>query len=641
MKVVCETCEAKYQIPDERVAGRRLKIRCRKCGGVMEARGDELVAQHAGAPSRTPSGSVEWFASVDGTPIGPLTTDEMVSRISTGVLEWDAHVWREGYAEWKTVDAADTIVRAVASSRGAIDDESRADSTERTAQPRGEQSDSDELEQDARTNMVDMPTIAALEDSPTRIAFDETPTRMYSGHSAPPGALQPVARASFASRPPGSLPPIGRPVLSESSPNLMASSPSIEVSRAQLTGGALPLPSSSSRAHASAPPVRGGYAGGEGSGLIDIRALASLAQTRLNTPQQPRSIAPPSHGNGNGNGNGYDHGEPSSASIELESDPLASFGTGHGVAFAALDSLAPAADREKPKDKTVPAAILVGAAMIAAASFAALYITRAPVLAPPVVATAQPPAPVAVPEPAALAAAEPAAAAQPVEPEAAPPAAEAATAVAAESEAEPAAQEPVAATKAPRAGAPRTGRRPSALKARDEAKAAAAPLEADELAEAKSEEKGPPPSVDDILLADDKPAEKAAAEEKPAKPAPATDRSIDDLLDTAVAKKSEKVAAPPPAESAAAEAPSRADVLSAMRKIESEVRACAAGEATPVTGTANVAITVVGSSGKVTSAEVSGLTGPVGSCIAKVARTATFAPFTRDKFSVTFPYRFK
>src|SRR5690349_790588 len=177
MKVVCETCEAKYQIPDERVAGRRLKIRCRKCGGVMEARGDELVAQHA-----APGGTVEWFASVDGTPIGPLTTDEIVSRISTGVLEWDAHVWREGYSEWKTVDAADTIVRAVASSRGAIDDEPRGDSTERTSLPANGQPDRDAFDQDARTNMVDVPTIATLEDSPTRIAFDETPTRMYSGH---------------------------------------------------------------------------------------------------------------------------------------------------------------------------------------------------------------------------------------------------------------------------------------------------------------------------------------------------------------------------------------------------------------------------------------------------------------------------
>jgi len=636
MKVVCETCEAKYQIPDERVAGRRLKIRCRKCGGVMEARGDELVG--AVQSARSAARSAEWFTSIDGTPIGPLSTDEIVSRISTGVLEWDAHVWREGYAEWKTVDAADTIVRAVASSRGAIDDGPSADSTERTSLP--SQEDRDTYERDARTINDDAPTIAALEDSPTRISYDETPTRMYSGHSAPPGMLQPVARSSFASRPPGQLPPVARHVISESSPNLIASSPnpyasspSIDVSRAHLTGGAMPIPISGSRAPVSAPPVRTGYAGGEGSGLIDIRALASLAQTRMNAPQQPmRSMPPPAYDDG------ADDGEAQ------ESDPLASFGTGHGVAFAALDSLAPVANREKPRDSTVPLAILTGAAMIAAAAFAALYITRAPALAPsPVSAAAQPSAQIAAPELAAKPEA-PALAAEPTPAPAdavAPVAAadEPAAAEAAPSEpAEEAKREaPVETARAIKGRAKRVG----GNKQRD-AKAATADATEEEEDEdpmaVKAEEKAPPPTVDDILLGnDDKPAKAEA--EKPAPKAPPSDRSIDDLLDTAVAK---KAGAPAPAAApVGADSPSRNDVVASMRKIESEVKACAAGEAAPVSGIAYVAITVAGSSGKVTSAEVKGLTGEVGSCVARVARTATFAPFAKEKFSVTYPYRFK
>jgi hypothetical protein len=606
----------------------------------MEARGDELVAKAV-----SPASSTEWFTSIDGTPIGPLSTDEIVSRISTGVLEWDAHVWREGYPEWKSVDGSDTIVRAVASSRSAINDEPRADSTERTSLPPQEDRDTYERDpyerEDARTINEDQPTIATLEDSPTRVSYDETPTRMYSGHSAPPGSLQPVARSSFASRPPGHLPPIARHVISESSPNLMASSPSayasspsIDVSRAHLTGGALPIPMS--RAPVSAPPVRSGFAGGEGSGLIDIRALASLAQTRMNAPQQPmRSIAPPA----------YDHAADDGE--EQENDPLASFGTGHGVAFAALDSLAPVANREKPRDSTVPMAIMTGAAMIAAAVFAALYITRTPALTPsPVAAAAQPSAPIAAPElagkPEAQAPAEPTAAAPEAVAAAEEPAAEAApSAPAAEPEAKPEAAE--APVEIARAKGGRAAKRGGANKAR-EAKAPAAgdAPEAEEDEEpiaAKAEEKAPPPTVDDILLGnDDKPAKSADAD-KPAPKAAPSDRSIDDLLDTAVSKKG--AAAAPPAAPAAADAPTRADVVASMRKIETEVKACAANEATPVSGIAYVAITVAGSSGKVTGAEVTGLTGQVGSCIARVARTATFAPFAKDKFSVTYPYRFK
>jgi predicted Zn finger-like uncharacterized protein len=656
MKVVCETCEARYQIPDERVAGRRLRIRCRKCGGVMEARGDELVAS---TPVVVASGGAEWFTSIDGTPIGPLSTDDIVSRITTGVLDWDAHVWREGYAEWVTVDASDTLVRAVASSRSAVADEPRSDSTERTSIPPHARADgyesADAYARDERTLNEDAPTNATLEDSPTRVAYDETPTRMYSSHSAPPGVLPPMARSAFASRPPGTLPPITRQGLGESSPQMFsggshapsnggngnghgyASAPN-HYSSAQLTGGPLPLPSAI-RAPQSAPPVRAGFAGGEGSGLIDIRALASLAQTRMNVPQ--RSLAAASM---------------PAAPVEEDvpdNDPLASFGTGHGVAFAALDSLAPAANREKPKDSTVPLAILTGAAMIGAAVFAALYITRAPDLAPPTVTAAQPTQELAAPAPSS--AAQPGVAPTVPTPEpAAPEPAQATAPELAEPErpalaAKEQAEEKIAvAPKAIRAG----GKRGAVARKAPVGTSAAAAEKADEEEEADplelgaKTEKAPPPTVDDILLADDKPAADDKEPEVAAKPtkAPAGNRSIDDLLDVAVSKKAPTpTPTPTPAADAsgAADSPTRADVLSAMRKIEGEVRACAANEATPVTGTANVAITVVGSTGKVTSAEVSGLTGPVGSCIARVARTATFAPFTRDRFSVTFPYRFK
>jgi hypothetical protein len=611
----------------------------------MEARGDELVAS---APVVT-RGGAEWFTSIDGTPIGPLSTDDIVSRITTGVLEWDAHVWREGYAEWVTVDASDTLVRAVASSRSAVADEPRSDSTERTSIPPHERADAyesaDGYAREERTINEDAPTNATLEDSPTRVAYDETPTRMYSSHSAPPGVLPPMARSAFASRPPGTLPPITRQGLGESSPQMFgggshgpsnggngnghgyASAPN-HYSSAQLTGGPLPLPSAI-RAPQSAPPVRAGFAGGEGSGLIDIRALASLAQTRMNVPQ--RSLAAASM--------------PAPVEEETpDNDPLASFGTGHGVAFAALDSLAPAANREKPKDSTVPLAILTGAAMIGAAVFAALYITRTPDLAPPTVTAAQPTQELAAPAPA------------PTAPTPEPTAPELAQAAAPEPAAEPeqpaeeakeqAAEKIAVAPKATRAG----GKRGAAARKAHAGTSAAAAEKADEdedeeadplEVEAKTE-KAPPPTVDDILLADDKPAADKKEPEAAAKPskAPAGNRSIDDLLDVAVSK---KAPAPAPAAEAsgAADSPTRADVLSAMRAIEGEVRACAANEATPVTGTANVAITVVGATGKVTGAEVTGLTGQVGSCIARVARTATFAPFTRDRFSVTFPYRFK
>ncbi len=65
MKFLCENCKAKYQIGDERVAGRTLRMKCRKCGHLIEVRPGASDA-HVTAPGQTmlpevaPSEALEW-----------------------------------------------------------------------------------------------------------------------------------------------------------------------------------------------------------------------------------------------------------------------------------------------------------------------------------------------------------------------------------------------------------------------------------------------------------------------------------------------------------------------------------------------------------------------------------------------------
>ena len=78
------------------------------------------------------------------------------------------------------------------------------------------------------------------------------------------------------------------------------------------------------------------------------------------------------------------------------------------------------------------------------------------------------------------------------------------------------------------------------------------------------------------------------------------------------------------------------DVRTALQRVETAVRACGGGEH----GRAPVLITISGSSGRVTNAVVSGdFAGtPVGSCIARAVRGATFPTFTRPTFTVNYPF---
>ena len=84
-------------------------------------RGDQLIApeaaeeatQNYAAPGYASADGVEWHVSLDGEQHGPYPTTQMGSMLRDGQLAWDAHVWREGYADWKTAGDSDTLVRAV------------------------------------------------------------------------------------------------------------------------------------------------------------------------------------------------------------------------------------------------------------------------------------------------------------------------------------------------------------------------------------------------------------------------------------------------------------------------------------------------------------------------------------------------
>ena len=87
MKVVCAGCQAKYQIPDERVAGRKLKIRCRKCGEAIIVRGDQ-AAQPASAQMGYPPPPTadEWHVSLEGDQHGPYPSAQMATMLRNGQL---------------------------------------------------------------------------------------------------------------------------------------------------------------------------------------------------------------------------------------------------------------------------------------------------------------------------------------------------------------------------------------------------------------------------------------------------------------------------------------------------------------------------------------------------------------------------
>lgn len=160
MKFLCGSCRTKYQIADDKVRGKVLTIRCKKCGAKVVVRealardssvavaplvGDEPAAraEAANAPSAasrqiaqafdvamhgalddmptsiapTPSNEadagVEWYVAIDGQQSGPFAYAELVSKLKRREVAGRHYVWHDGFENWKRVRDIPDLVQYV------------------------------------------------------------------------------------------------------------------------------------------------------------------------------------------------------------------------------------------------------------------------------------------------------------------------------------------------------------------------------------------------------------------------------------------------------------------------------------------------------------------------------------------------
>ena len=176
MKFLCDNCKAKYQIADEKVAGKTVRMKCRKCGHPIEVRaavtetsvstspplapgatesprpaaksslatslsatkprssaGQQSVppGSLAGAFQRTAQdapqsmpfaqqGSAlelsvtdEWYVAINGVPVGPVRISELRRKAASGAVTEDSLCWQEGLEEWRPVRSVPDLATIV------------------------------------------------------------------------------------------------------------------------------------------------------------------------------------------------------------------------------------------------------------------------------------------------------------------------------------------------------------------------------------------------------------------------------------------------------------------------------------------------------------------------------------------------
>ena len=159
MIVDCPSCGATYNISDEKVRGRRVRVRCKNCSGPIIVDGEQIDAEDAtrvyqpslepntyednatrvyqpslepntyedtdestrvmsvgggGAPGGDPNPGA-WTVNVSETDQRTMTTEEIVDTYNAGFITEEAFVWRDGMSGWSPLMEVEEIRSAIES----------------------------------------------------------------------------------------------------------------------------------------------------------------------------------------------------------------------------------------------------------------------------------------------------------------------------------------------------------------------------------------------------------------------------------------------------------------------------------------------------------------------------------------------
>lgn len=286
MKIVCDACSAKYSIADEKVKGKVFKIRCKKCSNIIVVRGNAGAA--AEEPAAAPAGQFDqketrvydyggyegegappsaddavWHIVVDQEQVGPITAAEVGQRFAAGELDAESYIWREGFADWLPLSQVPEFTALAAGG------------STTTAQPSsGEDAVASMFGagagyEDGGTSRSDPNDVfAAHAAKATAAAADDADDGAddlfgQGGARTAKGRAEPAAGAGKAAVSPSSL-------KGQRSENSVLFSLNNLAALASDSPKAAAAPVSSSSSSGAAQ-----HGGGEGSGLIDIRSMAS------------------------------------------------------------------------------------------------------------------------------------------------------------------------------------------------------------------------------------------------------------------------------------------------------------------------------------------------------------------------------
>ena len=126
MKISCQACAAKYTIADEKVLGKIVKIRCKKCGATIVVNGNDPSA-NAGGGAAEPARAYDyvaqgahgdtWTVNVADGDQRTLTDGEIADAYHSGVVDDETFCWKDGMTDWLPIREIEQLHAACTATR--------------------------------------------------------------------------------------------------------------------------------------------------------------------------------------------------------------------------------------------------------------------------------------------------------------------------------------------------------------------------------------------------------------------------------------------------------------------------------------------------------------------------------------------
>ena len=117
MKIQCQSCQAKYTIADEKVLGKVVKIRCKKCSATIVINGNETRPAEDNADTHVfdyaGQANDQWTVNVADGDQRTMTGQEIVTEYRTGVVNDETYCWKDGMADWLPLREIEQLYGAV------------------------------------------------------------------------------------------------------------------------------------------------------------------------------------------------------------------------------------------------------------------------------------------------------------------------------------------------------------------------------------------------------------------------------------------------------------------------------------------------------------------------------------------------